>query len=361
VALGLAWNRDDDALAFFDRVAPPDFDDSSYEWRARAALWARDWTAVAKDIAAMPASMRDDPCWRYWAARASAENGEPDLARRLYSTVVPTDNWYAVLAAARLGQPFAPHPQPIALDAARVDALADRPAFRRAHELLLLGWLPMARSEWNAGYDALDAPGRQAAVGLADRWGWYFQSIATAARLGQFDDYSLLYPTPFDDVVNGAARLTHLPTVLIYAVMRQESLYQPQAVSGAGAVGLMQLMPSTARSVAAQLNRRRPNRSRLMLPEVNVPLGAGRLAELLDRLGGQVLVALAAYNAGPNAARRWLPEHPLDADIWVENIPYNETRAYVQRVMWHSVVFSWLHDRKAEGARSWLAQVKPVG
>ena len=143
-------------------------------------------------------------------------------------------------------------------------------------------------------------------------------------------------------------------------MLRQESLYQPWAVSSAGAVGLMQLLPSTAKITARREGLPRPTRSTLLDPAGNVPLGAATLAELVERFDGQVLLALAGYNAGPGAARRWLPSRSMDADVWVENIPYNETRAYVQRIMWHSVVFQWLRDREPEDASTWLVEVRPV-
>jgi soluble lytic murein transglycosylase len=90
-----------------------------------------------------------------------------------------------------------------------------------------------------------------------------------------------------------------------------------------------------------------------------VPLGAAQLRGLIDKFGGQTAVALAGYNAGPNAARRWLPAKAIDADIWVENIPYNETRAYVQRVLWHSIVFAWLRSGQPQRTESWLARITP--
>jgi len=90
---------------------------------------------------------------------------------------------------------------------------------------------------------------------------------------------------------------------------------------------------------------------------VNVTLGAGQLRILLDRFGGQTAVALAGYNAGPAAAARWLPEESVDPDVWIENIPYNETRSYVQRVLWHSLVFSWLRTGDAQHTDAWLARI----
>jgi soluble lytic murein transglycosylase len=360
LALGLAWSRRSRALEYFAKIAAADYDDVTHEWRVRAALWAGDWALVASAIEAMPATLSSEARWRYWAARAREVRGDPEAARTLYAAVIPTDNWYAVLAAARLGESFAPHQQPLAVDAESLAALEATPAFVRARELLQAELPALAQAEWNAGYEPLDPPARKTAIVLAARWGWHFQAIATAARQRLFEDYDLLYPRPFEATVLEAAELTNLPPTLIYSVIRQESLYQPWAESGAGAIGLMQLLPETARRTAAQLDRPRPTRSGLTRPEINVPLGAGFLASLIERFDGQVVLALAGYNAGPGAVRRWLPDRRIEVDAWVENIPFNETRAYVQKVMWHSVVFEWLADGKPENAAAWLAKVAPV-
>jgi soluble lytic murein transglycosylase len=195
-------------------------------------------------------------------------------------------------------------------------------------------------------------------VRLASSWGWHLQAIAAAARLGLFNDYDLLYPRPFDAEVRRAAELTGLPQALIYAVIRQESLFRPDAASSAGALGLMQLLPSTAQSTARRAGLPPPTRASLLQPSVNVPLGASFLRYLLDRADDQWPLAIAGYNAGPAAARRWLAAAPVDTDVWVENIPFNETRAYVQRVHWHSLVFEWLGDRKPRDTSAWLGSVR---
>jgi len=345
VALGLAWSRLDGALEFF----------------GRAALWAGHWKRAAQAIAAMPPALRETPRWRYWEARTAEAAGDGDRARTLYGAVIPTDNWFAVLSAARLDRPFEPHHRPAELDTALAESIGRSPGLVRARELFAVGLVPLAQSEWNAAYESLDAPAKRAALLLPSRWGWHFQAIASAAQQGLFDDYELLYPTPYDDEVEAAAGRTGLSTSLLYAVLRQESLYQPWAVSSAGAVGLMQLLPSTARITARRQGLPRPTRESLLEPGRNLPLGAATLEELVERFDGQVLLALAGYNAGPGAVRRWMPSRAMDADVWVENIPYNETRAYVQRIMWHSVVFQWLEDRRPEDAAAWLVEVTPAG
>lgn len=361
LAVRLALNRHPLARSFFDRVRAGDFDEQAHEWHVRSALWSRDWPRVERAIAAMPPPLAGQARWRYFAARAAEALGDRERARALYAEVVPTDNWYAVLAAARLGERFAPRAQPLALDAARLDALESRPGFARARELYYADMLGPANAEWSEALSTLPADERPQALGLANRWGWHFQAIASAAQLGIFNDYALLYPRPYDAEVAAAARAVDLPETLIYAVLRQESLYQPRAISAANARGLMQLLPTTATGVARRLGKPRPSPSDLLRPAVNVPLGAAYLRQRVDLFDGQIVLALAAYNAGAGAARRWLPEAPLDVDLWVENIPFAETRGYVQRVMWHSVVFKWLADRAPEDASPWLVQVRPIG
>ena len=176
-----------------------------------------------------------------------------------------------------------------------------------------------------------------------------------------FNDYMLLYTRPYDAEVNAAAHLAQLAPEIVYSVVRQESLYRIDAVSNAGARGLMQLQPATARSTARYWKRPQPTLTDLFNPYINTSLGAARLRMLLDELDGQIPVALAGYNAGPNAVTRWLPPEPLDTDVWIENIPYNETRGYVQRILWHSLMFTWLRTQgAAQQTNSWLSRIRPL-
>jgi soluble lytic murein transglycosylase len=358
LALALSWRRDDRALEYFDRVQPADFDERGFEWHARAALWAGDWKRAARVVAAMPESLATQNRWRYWAARTAEQLGDDSAARAAYAAVIPTDNWYAALSAARLGQPFAPTVELVPHDEATIEALAARPGFVRTHELILCDLDAEANREWLAALEPLAPAERAQAVRLASGWGWHLQAIAAAAREGIFDDYELLYPRPYDAEVRRAAQSTKLPEPLIYAIIRQESLYRADAASSAGALGLMQLLPGTARVTARKNGLPVPSRSELLIPSVNVPLGSAFLRSLVDRAAGQLPLAIAGYNAGPAAARRWLDEQPVETDVWVENIPYNETRTYVQRVAWHSLVFAWLDDRKPQDVSGWLGTVR---
>jgi soluble lytic murein transglycosylase len=278
----------------------------------------------------------------------------------LYESTLPDDNYYSIVASSRLGQPLAPHPERLVIDEAQVKEIGQLPALVRARELFRCEMRDLANQEWSYGYERVPEEARPQAVQLASRWGWHDQAITTAAQQRLFNDYVLLYPQPFDRQVRAAAQLSKLPPELIYSVMRQESLYRADAVSAAGARGLLQLMPDTARRTAIAWKQPKPKPDALFDPDVAIVLGAAHLSELIERFGGQTVAALAAYNAGPNAALRWIPAQPVEADVWIENIPYNETRTYVQRIVWHNLVFSWLKTGEPQKADAWLIPVTPI-
>jgi len=360
LALGLAWDRRPEALEYFARVAPADLDDYALGWVARAALWAGDFRLAGDAILAMSPEQQSETRWRYWAARAAEQRGEHRRARELYRSVVPTDNYYAAMAAARLGEPMTPRQTDVPVDTRRLERLAALAPFVRARELLRVRTPAEAAAEWRYGSSEIDAADRLQTIHLGMSWGWYDVAVATATSQSVFDDYRLLYPTPYDEPVRAAAALTGIDPALLYGVIRQESLYRADAASAAGAFGLAQLRLETAQRVARRLGRPPPSRADLLVPEINVILGAAELRSLLDQFDGQLPLALAAYNAGPNAARRWRPNRPLDADIWIENVPFNETRDYVQRVLWHSLVFAWLDSGEGRDTREWLSAIRPA-
>jgi soluble lytic murein transglycosylase len=357
LALALSWDRDAHARKYFAKVEAADFDDSAREWQARAALWAHDWKLAARSIAAMSEESRRTARWRYWSARVAAHEGKPVEARRLYESLLSEDNYYSAMAAARLKRPIAPNPQPLAVDEALLSRLGTQSEFVRARELHWHRLLDAARSEWRVGARGIESP--QQLIPLAARWGWVHQAVDIATRERVFNDYALLYPRPYDAEVASAAQLTGLPTALIYSVLRQESLYERDARSSAAAHGLTQLTLDTARLTARKWQLPAPTADALFDPNVNVMLGAAHLKDLLNRFDGQLPLALAAYNAGPGAVQRWLPAREMEPDIWLENVPYNETRDYVRRILWHTVVFGWLGEQKAQETRGWLRAVKP--
>ncbi|MES1195558.1 MAG: transglycosylase SLT domain-containing protein [Steroidobacter sp.] len=359
LALALAWNRRSETLEYFARVAPRDMNDQACEWQARAALWRGDWQLVSKLINAMPAALKAQVRWRYWQLRAVERTQGIDAARAAYQQLMDNeDNYFAALAAARINKPYSPHPLAFSFDNAVVQKLASMPDMQRIRELVAVQLTQQALNEWNTVLPTLSTAEQFAAASLAHQWGWYEQTILITAKQLQFSDYEFLYPHPFDEEVKSGTHLSGLPADLIYGLLRQESLYRRDAKSAAGALGLTQLIPASARLTAKQLKLSRPSDEDLFKPAVNIPLGAVHLKQLIDSFNGHVVLALAAYNGGPTATRRWLPDSFMDSDVWIENIPFNETRVYVPRVLWHALIFEWLRTGKPVDATGWLKPVK---
>lgn len=357
LALGLSWNRHPDALRYFIAQTGP-VEDREHEWRIRAALWNGEWPLAQAWLAALPPTLASQARWRYWQARALEREGLLAQATPIYEALAGGNNVFAALAAQRLGRGALPVNKPApALNPELQARLAIEPGFVRAYELFQIGRKAWAQSEWQAALNLLDRDAQMQAAHLAFGWGRFVQGISAAARVAVFDDFRLFYPRPHLQLVGLAAQTAGIPAPWIYSVMRQESLFDERAQSKADALGLMQLLLPTAQSVARRWQWPLPSREDLFIPAINIPLGAAYLREMTDRFGGQFLLTLAAYNAGPNAAARWLPAQPMEADIWIENIPFNETRDYVHRILWNVAVFGWLAQGEPQDLSTLLRPV----
>jgi soluble lytic murein transglycosylase len=210
----------------------------------------------------------------------------------------------------------------------------------RARELFFLDRLVDAKREWFQALRHLDQDQIRQAATLASRWQWHDSAIRTVAKTSHRSDYSLRFPMPYKQQVLAQAQARELDPSLIYGVMRRESLFDPLARSSVGALGLMQLMPSTARNVARSLGMKRPRRADILSVDNNIRLGTTYLRSVMNRFDNNVALAAAAYNAGPSNVRKWLPrDDVMSAELWVETVPFTETRNYVQAVLAYSTVF----------------------
>ncbi|MEZ4221213.1 MAG: transglycosylase SLT domain-containing protein [Polyangiaceae bacterium] len=155
--------------------------------------------------------------------------------------------------------------------------------------------------------------------------------------------WELAFPRPYRDMVVRASTKNQVPEALVYAIMREESAFDPRAESPADAHGLMQLIVPTARLLAKPVGLPYDPAS-LKRPRVNIALGTRGLAELGQTFRQNPVLAIPGYNAGPGRPRRWLRERPsMDFDVWVESIPYNETRRYTKRVLASRAAYAYLY------------------
>ena len=330
-----------------------------HAWRVRAALRARSWSDVGAAIDAMPRAQAEEQAWRFWRARAAMAAGREEEARAAFTALAAEHEYYGLLAAEALGSCVDPRSAPTAPDPAWQARFGARDDVARVVKLAELGMRPDSLREWQAvvrGFD--DDALNQASIYAAGR-GLHDRSINTANRTRERHDYALRYPMPWREQFSAAARDNAVEEALLLGIARQESRFVPEIVSSAGAVGLMQLMPATARWVAKQSGRSDYKPSRINDLDVNTQFGAFYFKYWLDRLDGSPALAAAAYNAGPGRAQAWRPAGPLEGAIWVETIPFNETRDYVKKVLANSVYYAHALGDPSTDVRQRLGTVGP--
>lgn len=352
---------DDTAYAFIRRVPVADTDHKIHEARIRAALLREDWPQVARWITSLPAELRDEERWRYWLARALEGQGKQEAAAAVYAEVSRERTYYGFMAADRIDGTYRLCHAETPAAKNLVDKIAKLAAVKRAKELFALQRWTDARREWRVATKGLDAAHLKAAAKFAMQNGWHDRAIFTLAKTGYWDDLELRFPLQHAELVEQNAALHGIDIAWVFAVMRQESAFMSNAHSHAGAMGLMQLMPATARNVARKvLKRKPPRRSELLEPDTNIALGSAYLKQMKGELGDSAVLATAAYNAGPHRVTRWLPKRTLPADIWIELVPFKETRGYLRRVLAYTVIYEKRMGKKPKRLIERLHPVPPA-
>ena len=335
-----------EALDWYARAGDAPLADEHLAWKARAALRASEWRTLREAIDPMSILARQDPAWTYWYGRALAAQGDPEGARAYYLRLAGQPYYYSLLASDELGQE-ASIPQPFHVPSEEeVDAARRHPELSRALELFRLGLRTEATNEWMFAVRSMEDRELLAAAELARRAGVYDRAIGTAGRTERLHDYRMRYLAPFREVFTTYAGAYDLEEAWVLGVVRQESRFIVDARSGAGAAGLMQLLPHTARWVAQKIGFRGYSAKRVADVDTNITLGTRYLKFVLDGTGHPVL-ASAAYNAGPNRARRWIAAHSMEGAVYVETIPYGETREYVKRVLANTVHYALLLEGRS--------------
>lgn len=307
----------------------------------RTQLKEQRWESIISTIALLPESKRNSERWRYWQLRAVEELGASVTNK--YQELAHSRSYYGFLAADKLGQPYRINAEPLHYsqdDYARVKNIPD---FIRAKELWLSGYFSEAYSEWYYGLRPLSQDEILAAGALARDWAWHDRAINAMIAGKQWELIDLRFPLAFQEAFEQAAKDTRLHPELLFAVARQESAMSEGAVSPAGARGLMQLLPSTAKYTAKKLGIPHATDD-LFDPNHNITLGSRYLNELYQQFNGNRILATAAYNAGPHRVEQWVAKSSsqLPFDVWIETIPFKETRGYVQNVLTYSVIYSFV-------------------
>jgi soluble lytic murein transglycosylase len=341
IGLTLAKRFDARALKVMAQYDPELRDNTVSEWRARLLLRLGRWDEVHQLTRQMPADLASSNRWRYWQARslqlAQPNNQEPQL---LYQSLAKERDFYGFMAADQVKAPYQLNNKPLALDPKTLQKVRSTAGIRRALEFNARGQIVDGRREWYHVSRLFSRDELVAQARLAYDMEWYFPAIRTISQAKYWDDLDVRFPMAHRDSLVREAKKRDLHSSWVFAVTRQESAFMADAKSHVGAMGLMQLMPATAKETARKFGIPVSNPSNALLPSVNIQLGAAYLSQIYGQFNGNRVLASAAYNAGPGRVRQWLrgADH-LAYDVWIENIPFDETRQYVQNVLSYSVIY----------------------
>jgi soluble lytic murein transglycosylase len=334
-------NRPKDVMRFYSAL---DMDQQGevVKIQLREFLKLNDWKNISVWLQRLPETLKQEDIWQYWLARSMENLGRDKKEyQAIFENLSTKRSYYGFLSADRLGKPYSLQNAPTLVEQVTKQTLQNNPALQRARELFFIKKHQDARQEWKWAVANLSNQEYQGAAQMAYEWGWYRKSIESMAAAEAWNDLKIRFPIAHENIIRQQAKQTQLPSTLLFAIARQESAWEVDARSSAGAMGLMQLMPATAKETAkkAGIAHRKAD---LFEPEHNITLGSRYIGELLKKFNNNRLPAIAAYNAGPHRVNRWLAEsaNQLPYDVWIEVIPFRETRGYVKNVLAYAVVYS---------------------
>lgn len=314
------------------------------EAHLRLLLQKQDWKKITQLVATLPEETRKSDIWMYWNSVAVKQSSANPIAlkeaNRSLLKLAEKRQYYGYLAATLTGQAYSLQAdQPDQRKQQRKKLLAN-PAIQRAIELTKVGRDAQASAEWRSALAKMSETEQKHAALLADEMGWHFLAIISAVRAGAWDLVEARFPRPYAGTFRKFSKKRDIDEHWALAIARQESAFNPQARSHAGARGLMQLMPATAKETARSHKVKYRSTRQLYTPSTNISLGTAYLSDMLKRFDGNRALASAAYNAGPHRVKRWLKERgELPLDIWIESIPFKETRRYVKNVLTYRVIY----------------------
>ncbi|MFK7855624.1 MAG: transglycosylase SLT domain-containing protein [Granulosicoccus sp.] len=351
-----AYRRLPQAQAWLMGIEARDDDLELMEWRVRTALLAQDWKAVLGTFSLLPEQEQKEDHWAYWQARALEQLGQPEQAAKIYNELAELQSYYGFLAADRLSLDYSIYDEPITPDADLLARLAREPALIKAREFHFVELQHESRREWNNWSSGRSVEELAAAAVLANHWMLHDRAIFNAGQAEQKRAITLRFPVLYRTDVAQAASENRIDPAWIFGVMRRESAYIRDIRSGAGAIGLMQLMPRTA-SYVAGLQGQKNWKGDLTDAQTNIGFGTFYLRHVMDKFDDHQVLATASYNAGPHRVDKWLLPESMDADVWIDTIPFTETRRYVRAVLAYTSIYEAHLSGKPQRLSS---KLKPV-
>jgi len=362
LAMALAVRGYPEALARLAEIDEQNTDRSLREWRIRAALSQRNWYAVLAWIYQLDETQQQTTRWQYWQGRALEALQQRRQAEEIYLSLAGRRSYYGLLAADRLDLPYRLGEQSSQTKRLDSASMEEYPGIVRARELLSLGRIVAARREWYYATRDMAEWQLQDAARLAQEWGWHDRAITTMARTRHRDDLALRFPLAHRQQITAQAAANGIEAAYAFAIIRQESAFTPDARSPAGALGLMQVLPRTARHIATRMGIPFTQRRELLDIDINLQLGMAYLGQMMRHFNGHPMLAAAAYNAGQYRVDKWIRrDHITAADIWLETIPVAETRNYVRNVLLFTAIYQQRLGQRPRALHERLTPVTPPG
>ena len=312
-------------------------DTALLRWHLAHVLRQKNWQHVLDVIDFVPDEIAHGNVFQYWKARAYEKLGAQSLANEGLQKLSKQRHYYGFLASGKLSEMASLNDNPLLIAQEDMDELAALPSAQRAFEFRKLGRSLSARREWIFLQSQITQPQKLTAAVLASQKNWHDQAIFGFSKAGYLDDLSRRFPMPFDSQLQNNAKKNNIDVAWAYAIIRRESSFMPDAASHAGALGLMQVMPGTAR----YLTKKKVKRKTLFNPNKNVELGTQYMRYLMDKMDNNPILVTASYNAGWRRVKQWQPEKgKMPLDLWIETIPFKETRNYVKAVLAYQQIYS---------------------
>jgi soluble lytic murein transglycosylase len=355
-----AHEHDPHALEWYEKAGDTALNEQQSAWRARAALRVKNWHEVWVSITAMTTQQQNEGTWRYWKGRALKELGHEADAEVLFAPLSREYNFYGQLAADELGagpgagmgsDSFQPN-------TVEVEGMQARPEVQRTLALYRMGLRVEAAKEWDWALRNMTDRELLVAAEVARRNEMYDRSINAAVRTVELHDFNLRYPSPYREAMQAPIREHDLEEAWVYGLMRQESRFAKQAKSDAGASGLMQIMPETARWAARRIGLKGYRKGLIHQMDVNLRLGTFYMKNVFSMFDDNPVLASAAYNAGPTRVRKWRGDMAMEGAIYTETIPFDETRDYVKKVMSNTVYYSKLFGQSPASLKQRLGVIE---
>ncbi len=342
------------ALSWLIQFDPNGDNTKLLEWRIRLALAQNQWQSVYQWILLLPEEQQQSNRWLYWRAKAQQRIGLQPIQLQWQSDAILANlatnrDYYGFLAADLLNIDYQMQDAPLDISQETYHSIETMPGFQRAVELFAVGDVTSARNEWRYASNTIPKEHLTAAAKLAEQLQLHNTAIRSMIKAKAWNNLSIRFPLAYEQNINGTATKEDIDINWLYAIARQESAFAADAKSSAGALGLLQIMPRTAKQTAKSLGIGY-SRHKLLRPATNIKLGGHYLGSLYRKFDGNRVLATAAYNAGPHRVRQWLAKHEqtLETDVWVESIPFKETRHYVQNVLAFSVIYAYRRNEESQ-------------